>query len=271
MKERSVLPMMKIPEKLFPALRRNENFTLIELLIVITIIAILAAMLLPALNSAREKAFSVQCLSNQKSLGMATAQYMQDSQDWIPFVQESFDNHPPYEWKVLLDPYVQRRAKYLKHGFTGINQGIFRCPSWKEFGHTFSEKGYDGGIGINASIHYISGVAYMIDNATGTIKNTGSKAVPVSSMKQISETVLFQDVMNHWANNESLHAYVITSFKRESVGGAELVISNIHNNGLNTLWLDMHGSSNRQSFFVAGKKPGGYNGKPADFYYVIKR
>ena len=140
--------MMKIPEKLFPALRRNENFTLIELLIVITIIAILAAMLLPALNSAREKAFSVQCLSNQKSLGMATAQYMQDSQDWIPFVQESFDNHPPYEWKVLLDPYVQRRAKYLKHGFTGINQRIFRCPSWKEFGHTFSEKGYDGGIEI---------------------------------------------------------------------------------------------------------------------------
>ena len=263
--------MTKYSGKLFLLFRRKRNFTLIELLVVIMIIAILASLLLPALNSAREKGLSVHCLSNQKSLGMAVAQYMHDFQDWVPFVQESFDNHPPYEWKVLLDPYIQKRAKYLKHGFTGIDQGIFRCPSWKSFGHTFSEKNYDGGIGINDSLHYISGVAYMIDNATGTIKSTGSKAVPVSSMKQISETILFQDAMNYWTNNESLHAYVITPFKRESIGGPEIVISNIHNNGLNTLWLDMHASSNRRSFFVAGKKPGDYNGKAADFYYVIKR
>ena len=87
-----------------------QNFTLIELLVVIMIIAILASLLLPALNSAREKGLSVHCLSNQKSLGMAVAQYMHDFQDWVPFVQESFDNHPPYEWKVLLDPYIQKRV-----------------------------------------------------------------------------------------------------------------------------------------------------------------
>lgn len=262
--------MTILSEPPYPSWKQSRNFTLIELLVVITIIAILAALLLPSLNNAREKAFSVQCLSNQKTLGLAAAEYMQDSKDWVPFVQESFDNHPPYEWKVLLDPYIQRRAKYLKHGFNGINQGVFRCPSWKGFGHTFSEKGYDGGIGINASIHYISGLAYMINNETGTISNYGTQAIPVSGMKQISETVLFQDVMNYWTNNESLHAYVITPFKRESVGGPEVVISNIHSRSLNTLWLDMHASSNRQAFFVAGKKPGGYNGKPADFYYVVK-
>ena len=61
------------------------SFTLIELLVVIAIIAILAAILLPALQSARERGRSANCISNLKQLGTGITNYIDSSDNWLPY------------------------------------------------------------------------------------------------------------------------------------------------------------------------------------------
>ncbi len=94
--------------------KQRVGFTLIELLVVIAIIAILAAILFPVFSRARENARRTSCLSNEKQIGIAIMQYLQDNDERYMNVE-----HGLYGWFVPLQPYIK-------------SPQVFICPSMPE-------------------------------------------------------------------------------------------------------------------------------------------
>jgi prepilin-type processing-associated H-X9-DG protein/prepilin-type N-terminal cleavage/methylation domain-containing protein len=209
----SVLPRRAQSEPGHP-----KAFTLVELLVVIGIISVLIAMLLPALNKAREAANTVACASNLRQIGTSMQMYATDNKGWIVPGRVPVLPNPNSEcWFNLLSRDSNVYAKGANYGL--VYKKSFVCPSETRPISDFSYMEY-------CSNPYTMG--YFVGQVVGTYASGGTREYKPHKFTQLpvptSDVILITD--SNVTNTFAL-AY-------------DVYIANRHNNGANFLYADGH-------------------------------
>jgi prepilin-type N-terminal cleavage/methylation domain-containing protein/prepilin-type processing-associated H-X9-DG protein len=146
----------------------TKRFTLIELLVVIAIIAILAAMLLPALNSARERAKAISCANNLKQLGLAFANYTSDFNGFYPLCYQPVSY---MGWCMPSGPLVSNKyipSKLIWGSATDYGTAImdYACPSGNLTGEYGMNNYIGGSYTKNSKINKASSTFLVTENTS---------------------------------------------------------------------------------------------------------
>ena len=252
---------------------RNSNFTLIELLIVIAIIAILASMLLPALSKAREKAKQSSCANQLKQIGTAHMMYSNDYYDFISPYQSGTYAYRQFVgdfestgklgtsagWGGRIYPYLGGGGKKTKVW------RIYVCPSdTQPRDLTNTALNANQGTGASYCHNGITG-AYNSFLSAGFVDATNNNWYRLSQAKTPSSTML--------TTEEPFKNPTLFVTNPQGWGGLfyrSKAYYPIHQNGVNVLFIDGHSALNNIfPFYTTSTNPAA---SPArEFFYIRAR